>query len=70
MTSDDFYLHTDIPPGVTIAEYRRSRRRRPNAFRRVITAGVVMMTRPLFGREKRETPARNAGACGPAGIIP
>ena len=39
MTNDEFYVHTDIPPGVTIDEYRRARPRGTKSLRRLLAVG-------------------------------
>jgi hypothetical protein len=60
MMNDDFYLHTDIPPGMTMEEYRRSRPRGPKAFRGVPTVGFAGSRRS----SSEEKDAEQAGFAG------
>ena len=66
MTSDSFYLHSDIPPGMTLDEYRRSRPREPSALRRVMAVGNRRSGRGKSGAGR----ARSAGGHGRAGTLP
>lgn len=72
MTSDHFYLHTDIPPGVTIDEYRRSRPREPNPFRHVTAIGTRRSSSGSkdAGRARSGGYGRAAGGSGRWGTFP
>lgn len=69
MTSDDFYLHSDIPPGMTIDEYRQSRPRDPNAGRARLAAMPAIGSRRSSRVDKRPRPARLADAYRRAGTL-
>ena len=69
MSDDHFYLHTDIPAGVTIDEYRRSRPREPRIRRRVIGLGLAIRNRRSAGGKKGSGRAQFASGYGRPGTL-
>lgn len=67
--SDDFYVHTDIPPGVTIDEYRRSRPREPKARPRLIAVGVAILNRRSSSGKKGAGRAQFLAGYGRTGTL-
>lgn len=66
MTDEQFYVHTDIPPGMTIDEYRRSRPRESSFLRRV----MAIRTRRSSRGRKDAGQARLGSGYGCAGTLP